>query len=266
MHTAGMDVGGTAPTPFIRLVDHPLRWRLLTALAGSDMRVRELAQRLDEPQNLVSYHLRILRDGGLVTWRQSSYDGRDAYYHVDLDRCADGLAGTGEALHPSLRMAVRAPAEVPVSPAAVLFVCSGNSARSPMAEALLRLRSGGRVAVASAGIVPKDRIHPHAIRVLREQFRIDISEQTPRSVDDIVDARTRFGRVVTLCDKAREQLPALDGRRRVHWSIPDPADARGRASYSAFVAVSRDIDARVRHLLPTLVTKPNEPHRMEVRP
>ena len=56
-----------------------------------------------EPQSLISYHLRLLRDGGLVTTGRSSFDGRDSYYHLDLDRCATGLAQAGIALHPSLR-------------------------------------------------------------------------------------------------------------------------------------------------------------------
>jgi ArsR family transcriptional regulator, arsenate/arsenite/antimonite-responsive transcriptional repressor / arsenate reductase (thioredoxin) len=64
--------------PFIRLADHPLRWRLLTELAASDRRVHELVERLRQPQNLVSYHLRLLRDGGLVTARRSSHDRRDS--------------------------------------------------------------------------------------------------------------------------------------------------------------------------------------------
>src|SRR5215207_6975711 len=92
-----------APPAFVRLVAHPLRWKLLTALADSDYRVRELVTRVGQPQNLVSYHLRLLRGGGLVTATRSSFDGRDSYYHLDLDRCADALAETGAALRPALR-------------------------------------------------------------------------------------------------------------------------------------------------------------------
>src|SRR3954451_19471118 len=95
---------------FARLAGHPLRWRLLTELARSDLRVRELVALVDQPQNLVSYHLRLLRDGGLVTGRRSSFDGRDSYYHLDLDRCAQALAGTGAALHPALRLESTTPA------------------------------------------------------------------------------------------------------------------------------------------------------------
>ena len=148
-----------APPAFVRLAAHPLRWRLLTELADSDYRVRELATLMGEPQNLVSYHLRLLRDGGLVTATRSSFDGRDSYYHLDLDRCADALADAGAALHPALRWEP-APRMPPVdlrrSPrVGVLFVCTGNSARSPIAEALLRHRSDGQVEVVSAGSRPK---------------------------------------------------------------------------------------------------------------
>lgn len=228
---------------FVRLVGHPLRWRLVSELARSDLRVRELVTVTDEPQNLVSYHLRLLRDGGLVTSRRSSFDARDSYYHLDLARCSEALISVGVELHPALRLA-----PVPASPRAssVLFVCSGNSSRSPIAEALLRHRSGHGIRVSSAGTRPKDRIHPHAVRVLREHYDIDISRQKPKPFDS---ARTgRFDRVISVCDKAREALPET----HAHWSIADPAVAPG--TYSAFVSAAADIDTRVQHLLPTLNT------------
>ncbi|MFG1625565.1 ArsR family transcriptional regulator [Kribbella sp. NPDC049227] len=232
---------------FVRLVSHPLRWQLVAELARSDLRVRELVAVVDEPQNLVSYHLRLLRDGGLVASRRSSFDARDSYYHLDLDRCAEALADAGTALHPALRM-TPVPEEPPRR-SSVLFVCSGNSARSPIAEALLRHRAGNRVRVSSAGTRPKDRIHPHAVRVLREHYDIDIEEQAPRPLNSTL--HSRFKRVITLCDKARETL--ADNPPRAHWSIPDPAAGDdGRSSYSRFVSAAADIDIRVRHLLPSL--------------
>src|SRR3954466_14055891 len=99
----------TAPPTFVRLAAHPLRWRLLAELAARDYRVRELVARVAQPQNLVSYHLRLLRDGGLVTVTRSSFDGRDSYHHLDLDRCADELTATGPALPPALRWAAPPP-------------------------------------------------------------------------------------------------------------------------------------------------------------
>jgi protein-tyrosine-phosphatase/DNA-binding transcriptional ArsR family regulator len=249
-------MSSTAPA-FVRLAAHPLRWRLLTELADSDYRVRELVTLVGEPQNLVSYHLRLLRDGGLVTTTRSTFDGRDTYYHLDLDRCAEALAGAGAALHPALR-GERAPSEPradqPRGPrVGVLFVCTGNSARSPIAEALLRHRTGGQVDVASAGSQPKPGPHPNAVRVLRDEFGIDITGQRPRRLDAV--AGGRFGYVISLCDKAREACPDFpDHVRRVHWSIPDPAAVgdTDQAGYPAFRRSAADIDTRIRHLLPVL--------------
>ncbi|MEV0156367.1 ArsR family transcriptional regulator [Micromonospora sp. NPDC050686] len=254
-----------AAPAFLRLAAHPLRWRLLTVLAQGDHRVRDLAALVGEPQNLVSYHLRLLRDGGLVTATRSSFDGRDSYHHLDLDRCAQALADTGAALHPALHPPA-APQCAEIGPRrsprpGVLFVCTGNSARSPIAEALLRRHTGGRVEVASAGIRPRDRLHPNAVRVLREEFGTDVAGQRTRHVDTL--AGRRFDYVISLCDRARESCPDFAGQpRRVHWSIPDPAAAgdTDRASYPSFRRVAAEIQRRVGHLTPVLTasTRPKE--------
>jgi protein-tyrosine-phosphatase/DNA-binding transcriptional ArsR family regulator len=245
-----MASSSAAVPAFVRLAGHPVRWQLLTALAGSDLRVRELAELVDQPQNLVSYHLRLLRDGGLVTATRSTFDGRDSYYHLDLDRCAGALADAGAALHPVLGRGTPAPRR---TGPATLFVCTGNSARSPVAEALLRRRTGGRAAVASAGTSPRPRLHPHAVRVLRDRFGIDVAGQRPRPVAAV--AGRRFDYVITLCDKAREAAPEFEGGpRRLHWSLPDPA----AGGYSAFTRMAADLNTRIRHLLPVLGTTDQE--------
>jgi protein-tyrosine-phosphatase/DNA-binding transcriptional ArsR family regulator len=227
------------PPAFLRLAAHPLRWRLMTSLARSDHRVRELASLVGEPQNLVSYHLRLLRDGGLVTVSRSSFDGRDTYYHLHLDRCAEGLAVTGAELHPFLGSVSRRAAPLRT----VLFVCTGNSARSPIAEALLRKHTGGRVKVLSAGSHPRPALHADTVRVLREEFDVDVTDQQPRHLN-ILTGR-RFDYVITLCDKAREVCPEFGGHSS-HWSVPEPA------GYPAFTRTAADIDARVRHLMSLL--------------
>lgn len=266
MYFRGMaesDTAASDPPPFLQLAAHPVRWQLLTALSGSDRRVRELVDLVEQPQNLVSYHLRLLRDGGLVRARRSSHDGRDSYYRLDLDRCAQGLADAGATLHPSLQPAERSAGAVGRPAPRILFVCTGNSARSPIAEALLRHHAGDRVVVASAGVSPRDRIHPHAVRVLRDRFGIDIHDQVPRSIGDVARPGDGFDRVITVCDKAREHLPSLIAPRRVHWSVPDPVDASRPLDYPTFVSISADIDTRVRHLVPTLgaaaVPAPHQP-------
>ena len=246
-----------SPPAFVRLAAHPLRWKLLTALADSDLRVRELVERVGEPQNLVSYHLRLLRDGGLVSARRSSFDGRDSYHHLDLARCADALAETGTALHRALpRHDGAAPenaSERPRHRAAVLFVCTGNSFRSPMAEALLRHYAADSVRVTSAGTRPKRHLHPDMVRILGDRFGIDAAGQQPRDLSSL--ARRRFDHVITLCDKARETTPGFPHHpQRTHWSIPDPTTASGteQARQAAFERTVADIDTRIRHLLPVL--------------
>jgi protein-tyrosine-phosphatase/DNA-binding transcriptional ArsR family regulator len=253
------------PPEFLRLAGHPLRWQLLTALADGDHRVRELAARIGQPQNLVSYHLRLLRGAELVRASRSSFDGRDSYYHLDLDRCAEALADSGAALHPALRAGIGRPGPPrgPAGSVAVLFVCTGNSSRSPIAEALLRRRTAGAVTVASAGTRPRPSMHPNTVRVLRESFGIDAAGLRPRHVDAVADRR--FDHVITMCDRAREACPAFsENPRRAHWSVPDPAAGEGTddATYPAFRRIAADVDTRVRNLLPVLTTS----HRQEDPP
>src|SRR3954453_16663218 len=94
--------GESPPPRFLQLAGHPLRWRLLSELARSDRRVGELCELAGRRQSLVSYHLRQLRDGGVVSLRRSTADGRDTYYVLDLARCGELLASAGVSLHPGL--------------------------------------------------------------------------------------------------------------------------------------------------------------------
>src|SRR5262245_45540266 len=154
----------TAPPRFLQLAGHPLRWRLLSELAQSDLRVGELCELAGRRQSLVSYHLRRLREDGLVSARRSAADGRDSYYVLDLARCRELLTHAGGALHPALAASSAGSHE---SAASVLFLCTGNSSRSQMAEALY---PGEAV---SAGSHPKP-LHPYAVQAMRERG-IDIS-------------------------------------------------------------------------------------------
>jgi ArsR family transcriptional regulator, arsenate/arsenite/antimonite-responsive transcriptional repressor / arsenate reductase (thioredoxin) len=133
----------------------------------------------------------------------------------------------------------------------VLFVCTGNSGRSPMAEGLLRYRAGNWVEAASAGIRPKP-LHPDAVAVMRDRYRIDISDHRPAPVE--AAARERFDYVISLCDKAREACPGFAGRPGlIHWSVPDPvAGEGGPAGYPAFERTAAELDTRIGFLLPIL--------------
>ena len=232
---------------------HPLRWALLSELAAGDHRVRELAAAVDEPQSLVSYHLRLLRSSGLIDARRSSFDGRDTYYRLDLAKCARAFGDAAASLHPGL-------AHTPIPRPAVrsvLFLCSGNSARSPMAEALLEKRGQGRVRAASAGSHPKTRIHRNAIRIMRDLYDIDLRGRRPRALSAV--ARRRFDCVITLCDKVREYTAEHGPATTTHWSVPDPsAAADDRASYAEFRRVAEELNNRIGFLLPALQANPRE--------
>jgi protein-tyrosine-phosphatase len=242
--------GELAPPDFLRLAGHPLRWRLLSELARSDRQVRELTRLLGQPQSLISYHLGQLRRSSLVSMRRSSADGRDAYYCIDLTRCGDLLSAAGVALHPGLRLSAPplAPGGQQRARARVLFLCTGNSTRSQLAEALMRHLAGGAVEAVSAGSHPKS-VHPKAVRVMREHG-IDLADRRSKHLSTF--AGQRFDYVVTLCDKVREICLGFPGHPElIHWSIADPAREGGtdEDTYPAFQRTAADIETRVRFLL-----------------
>jgi protein-tyrosine-phosphatase len=208
-----------------------------------------------QPQNLVSYHLGRLRAAGLVAARRSTFDGRDTYYRLDLVRCGNALAAAGAALHPGLRLGPEPILAGRGSPQRrVLFLCTGNSARSPVAEALLR-QQGGPVEVASAGSRPKP-LHPNTVRVLAGRG-IDLAGRQPQHLD--LFARHRFDYVITLCDRVRELCPEFPGAgERVHWSIPDPAASGGsdKETYPAFEDMAAELDTRIGFLLAAISAGP----------
>ena len=249
-----------SPIEFLQLVAEPLRWQLLSELARSDRRVNELTAIADKPQNLVSYHLRELRRAGLVSSRRSSADGRDSYYRADLDRCGRLLGATGAALHPGLHLELVAPAVTPTTARRrprVLFLCTGNSARSQIAEALLEARSGRTVDARSAGSHPKV-LHPNAVRVLAERD-IDIAGRQTKHLRRF--ARSHFDHVITLCDKVREVCPEFPKHPQLaHWSMPDPSldGDSDEATYPAFERTADELDARIGFLLPQLSTANHE--------
>jgi protein-tyrosine-phosphatase/DNA-binding transcriptional ArsR family regulator len=240
------------PPAFLQLASHPVRWRLLAELAHSDRRVGELCARLQLPQNLISYHLARLRGGGVAYSRRSAADGRDAYYALDLDRCRKLLAGVGAPLHPGLELAPIRPREQSsrrgLRRARVLFLCTGNSARSQIAEALLEHSTGGAVEARSAGSHPKP-LHPNAVRVMRER-QIEIAGRRPKHVSSFTEQRFDF--VVSLCDRIREVCPEFPGHPdMIHWSTPDPAREgdTDEETYPAFRRTADQLETRIEFLI-----------------
>jgi arsenate reductase len=133
----------------------------------------------------------------------------------------------------------------------VLVLCTGNSARSQMAEGLLRHLAPGSVEVESAGTAPT-QVKAEAIQVMKE-VGIDISGQRSKHVD-VVAAR-RFDYVITVCDQANESCPTFPGTtRRIHWSFPDPAAVEdGERRLATFRIVRDSLRSQLSQFVDSLV-------------
>ncbi|GHO48871.1 ArsR family transcriptional regulator [Ktedonospora formicarum] len=251
----------TAQLPSIlKLVAHDVRWAILRELACSDYRVQELVERVGLPQNLVSYHLRKLREGLVVSERRSSADEREVYYRLDLDQFQGQYQAAVSLIHPAFTMGTQQRTTQEGLGARVLFLCTENSARSQMAEALLRHESHGRVEAYSAGSQPAAQIHPFA-RCVMEQIGIDIRQATPKPLH--LFEGQRFDTIITVCDRIREVCPTFpDDPEHIHWSLSDPASVQGSVEEQlhAFERTAQQLTTRIRTFLPQLARKKNSPH------
>ena len=225
-----MRLAQTSPEPlaFLKLLGHNIRWQILLVLARSDFRVEELVNQIKQPHNLISYHLKLLRLQRLVTQRRSSADGRDIYYSLNLDQFRQLYFETGQALHPGVidpaNQTHLQSKNLPDSPTRVLFLCTHNSARSQMAEGLLRTLGGDKVEVFSAGSEPTS-IHPLASKVMAK-IGVNLQEHRPKHFDEF--AGQTFDYIITVCDRVRELCPIFPGDpKQIHWSFPDPAATEG---------------------------------------
>jgi ArsR family transcriptional regulator, arsenate/arsenite/antimonite-responsive transcriptional repressor / arsenate reductase (thioredoxin) len=237
---------------FLKLLAHDLRWKILVLLGRSDYCVQEIVRMLEQPQNLVSYHLRKLRDQNLVTERRSSADGRDIYYSLDVNTMRTLYFAAAESLNPALNVTDTALQEavshLPKKNVRVLFLCTHNSARSQMAEGILRHLSGGRIEAFSAGNQPA-HLHPLAIQTMAK-MGLDSSQQRSKHMDEFQGQF--FDYIVTVCDRVRESCPTFPGDpERVHWSFIDPAAVEGseKERYRAFEQVALQLTNRIRYLV-----------------
>jgi arsenate reductase len=141
---------------------------------------------------------------------------------------------------------------VGTKPARILVLCTGNSCRSIMAEALFRELRGERVAVESAGSVPAGAVNPMTERVL-DEVGIDHAWARSKSLTEFLDRE--FDHVLTVCDDAAEACPNFPGpARRTHWCIPDPAKATGSEAerLAIYRATLADLRGRIGEFLATL--------------
>jgi len=129
----------------------------------------------------------------------------------------------------------------------VLFLCTGNSARSQMAEAILRHLSHDQIDVQSAGTAPQPDIHPMARRAVKTLLNLDMAGQYPKTLDRFL--RRDFDYVITVCDRAAETCPVFPGDpERIHWSFEDPAAVVGTDAEKqrAFDVTAQQLLARLR--------------------
>jgi len=250
----------SADTEALTALGHPGRlavFRLLARRAPQGVRPGEIAEALAMKPNTLSVYVGALARAGLVaSWR----DGRQVFYGIDLDRVGalvdflvnDCCRGRPELCEPLAARSLRRLRGGDGAPR-VLFVCTGNSARSIFAEAIVRHEARGRLMPASAGTHPAARIHPEAAAVLREEgYATD--DLSPKSLDAIAGPRApAFDLVITVCNEAaNEDCPPLPGLPvSAHWGLPDPAAACGDAAArrAAFRDAFHAVRVRVRALM-----------------
>ncbi len=261
------DAFSSVPLPsFLKLLAHDIRWNILALLARSDYSVQEMVRLLKEPQNLVSYHLRRLHEHGLVRERRSTADERSIYYSLDLALLHSRYLSAAESLHPALGTMESTEDEMqktttpsPLKKVRVLFLCTENSARSQMAEGILRHLSDGHVEAFSAGSRPS-HLHLLAVQTLAT-MDIDISQQRAKHMDELPDSA--FDYVVTVCDRVREACPTFPGDpERIHWSFSDPATVEGSTEdqLRAFEQTALQLITRIRYLLILIAREQREKH------
>lgn len=227
---------------------HPGRlavFRLLMRFAPQGVRPTEIAEALGLKQNTLSHHLADLTASGLVCVTRA---GRSLYYAVDLD-ATEGLIGylaldVGRA-RPDLlgplfsvqKDAARMTAPQRAPHFDVLFICSGNSARSIFAEALLRDLGKGKFQAFSAGTRPGTELNPFAIEILKRNGH-DTSGLRSKHISEFQQpASIIMDFVFTVCDTAAaEECPPWPGQPITgHWGLPDPVKATGTDAEKALV-------------------------------
>ncbi len=200
------------------------RLAIIDALAQTDLSPGEVGDLLGAPSNLVSHHLRVLREAGLVTQVPSQGDARRTYIQLAPASLEGLLVST------------------PLSTERVVFVCRHNSARSQLAEALWRRVSN--VPVASAGTHPAARVHPGAIAAAR---RHHLRMPKPRT-HSLIDVQRPTDLLIALCDEAHEDLSSDQVGHELHWSVPDPVRI---GTDEAFDEAYEEISARIQRAAPS---------------
>gem|GEM_PF-25918 len=221
-------------------------FRMIMRFAPRPVRPTEIAEALGMKPNTLSGYLSDLMQAGLI---EAERDGRALYYKAALATC-DALVGylVNDCCRGRPEVCLNS---LPLSgdrPYRVLFLCSGNSARSIMAEALLRDLGAGRFEAASAGTDPNGEIHPQA-RALLEREGHDTLGLWSKPMSRVQGDETGFDFVFTVCDRtAREECGPLPGQPlSAHWGLPDPVKVEGTEAERA-LAFAQTYDALRRRI------------------
>jgi protein-tyrosine-phosphatase len=201
----------------------PARLAIVERLVLSDASPTELGRELGLPGNLLAHHLGLLETAGLIARARSQADHRRTYVRLNHGALA-GLVPAG------MRSAAR-----------VVFVCTANSARSPLAAALWARRS--RLPAASAGTQPAARVHPGAVAAAR-RHGLRLADAGTRHLDHVLRPGDL---VVAVCDNAHEHAARTEAW--LHWAVPDPAP---EGSDAAFDAAVRELSERIDRLIPAI--------------
>jgi protein-tyrosine-phosphatase/DNA-binding transcriptional ArsR family regulator len=228
--------------------------RTLAREAPEGMAAGVLGERLGVPASTLSFHLDHLVQAGLI---RREREGRSLVYSLDAATVNELLWFMGEdccqgnlalCTDPTARIEARVrEANAPVARPRVLFLCSRNSARSQMAEAILRREAGERFEVHSCGLRP-DAIHPMTLRVL-EEVGLDTSSLRSKDLSDYL-GKLSIHHAVIVCETANDHCPKLHpfALHRHYWPFPDPVAAEGTEAerLEAFRTVRDDIEQRIR--------------------
>jgi len=210
---------------FAALAD-PVRLRIVDLLTVGDVSPGELQRQLGISSSLLAHHIGMLERTGFLIRMRSEADRRRTYLRLGEGALSDLL--------PAARLGARR----------VVFVCTGNSARSQLAAALWR--SVSDVPATSAGTHPAERIEPGAIAAA-ERHQLSLADGAPRALAEVLDADDF---IVTVCDTAHEEVTDLS---QLHWSVPDPVR---EGTDAAFDAAFDDIAQRVAALAPRVESIP----------
>jgi arsenate reductase len=232
-------------------------FRALAREAPAGLAAGVLAEQLGVPPSTLSFHLDHLVSAGLV---HRTRDGRSLLYSLDVAAVNELIWFLGEdacqgsvalCVDPLARIRERVDeARAPVSPPRVLFLCSRNSARSQMAEAILRREAGDRFEIHSCGLRPQ-AIHPLTLRVL-EEAGLDTSQLRSKDLGDFL-GKVSIHHAIIVCETANDHCPKLHpfALHLHYWPFPDPVEVEGTEEerLAAFRTASDAIEQRIQRWL-----------------